>query len=207
RPPRRPPPAKPRSPRAGPGMRWPPGWPPSTRAGSRGSWWCRGRRATTRRSPTSSPRRSHARCARAASSACTATRPGPGPRRARGVGSLTRQAARARAATHAGRHLGIATPAASGESPCYTLPVVASALQERGKALYLFPTEALAQDQVSELLELNAAGDLGLRAATFDGDTPGDARRAIRTSGDIVVSNPDMLHQGILPHHTKWAQF
>ena len=65
----------------------------------------------------------------------------------------------------------------------------------------------LAQDQVAEILELNRAGKLGVRAYTFDGDTPGDARRAVRVHGDIVVSNPDMLHQAILPHHTKWAQF
>nr|MBP6596614.1 DEAD/DEAH box helicase [Arenimonas sp.] len=94
-----------------------------------------------------------------------------------------------------------------GKTLCYTLPVVAAALQKKAKALYLFPTKALAQDQVAELLELNAAGQLGLRAYAFDGDTPGDARQAVRLHGDIVVSNPDMLHQGILPHHTKWAQF
>src|SRR5690606_38895556 len=127
--------------------------------------------------------------------------------RARGIERLYSHQVRAWEATQAGRHLVVATPTASGKSLCYTLPVVASALRERGKALSLFPTKALSQDQVTELLELNAAGGLGLRAATFDGDTPGDARRAIRNSGDIVVSNPDMLHQGILPHHTKWAQF
>ena len=60
---------------------------------------------------------------------------------------------------------------------------------------------------MAELLALNEAGELGVRAFTFDGDTPGDARKAVRTRGDIVVTNPDMLHQGILPHHTKWAQF
>ena len=80
-------------------------------------------------------------------------------------------------------------------------------MTRRSKALYLFPTKALAQDQVAELIELSKAGELGVRAATFDGDTPGDQRQAIRLSGDIVVTNPDMLHQGILPHHTKWAQF
>src|SRR5690606_27015968 len=112
--------------------------------------------------------------------------------RARGIDRLYSHQARAWAATRAGRHLVVATPTASGKSLCYTLPVVASALRERGKALYLFPTKALAQDQVSDLLELDHAGGLGLRAATFDGDTPGDARRAIRVSGDIVVSNPDM---------------
>jgi DEAD/DEAH box helicase domain-containing protein len=99
------------------------------------------------------------------------------------------------------------TPTASGKSLCYTLPVVAGAMDRQAKALYLFPTKALAQDQVAELLELNRAGKLGLKAFTFDGDTPGDARQAIRLHGDIVVSNPDMLHQAILPHHTKWAQF
>src|SRR5690606_26224874 len=105
------------------------------------------------------------------------------------------------------------TPTASGKSLCYTLPVLAAAMRDRpagapaSKALFLFPTKALAQDQVAELLELNKAGGLGAKAFTFDGDTPGDARLAVRLHGDIVVSNPDMLHQGILPHHTKWAQF
>ena len=82
-----------------------------------------------------------------------------------------------------------------------------SVLERRTKALYLFPTKALSQDQVAELTELDGDGALGIRVFTFDGDTPGDARKAVRTRGDIVVSNPDMLHQGILPHHTKWAQF
>jgi DEAD/DEAH box helicase domain-containing protein len=107
----------------------------------------------------------------------------------------------------AGRHVVIVTPTSSGKTLCYNLPVINAALGGRAKALYLFPTKALAQDQVAEILELNAAGALGVRAATFDGDTPGDARRAVRMHGDIVVSNPDMLHSGILPHHTKWAQF
>lgn len=126
---------------------------------------------------------------------------------ARGIRSLYSHQARAWDAARAGRHVVVATPTASGKSLCYTLPVVGAALEQGAKALYLFPTKALAQDQVAELLELNAAGNLGLRAATFDGDTPGDARQAIRLNGDIVVSNPDMLHQAILPHHTKWAQF
>ena len=106
-----------------------------------------------------------------------------------------------------GRHLVVVTPTASGKTLCYNLPVLQSVCRGEGKALYLFPTKALAQDQVAELLELNRAADLGVRAYTFDGDTPGDARKAVRTRGDIVVSNPDMLHQAILPHHTKWAQF
>jgi DEAD/DEAH box helicase domain-containing protein len=128
-----------------------------------------------------------------------------------------------------GRHLVVATPTASGKTLCYNLPVLDAVLSRGAKALYLFPTKALAQDQVAELMELNRAGGraeasasrnadrtaadgaatttLGIKAFTFDGDTPGDARKAVRTRGDIVVSNPDMLHQAILPHHTKWAQF
>ncbi|WP_322825678.1 DEAD/DEAH box helicase [Lamprobacter modestohalophilus] len=162
-----------------------------------------------------------------------------------------------------GEHLVVATPTASGKTLCYNLPVLDAVLSRGAKALYLFPTKALAQDQVAELMELNRAGSLkagaercpgeaskgrlglatdaapvgqhriagsrattthpsaahespapadaattlGIKAFTFDGDTPGDARKAVRTRGDIVVSNPDMLHQAILPHHTKWAQF
>ncbi|XWO47212.1 DEAD/DEAH box helicase [[Pseudomonas] boreopolis] len=127
--------------------------------------------------------------------------------RARGIERLYSHQAEAWAATQRGEHVAIVTPTASGKSLCYTLPVVSAAMQGDAKALYLFPTKALAQDQVAELLELNRAGDLGVKAFTFDGDTPGDARQAIRLHGDIVVSNPDMLHQAILPHHTKWAQF
>src|SRR5690606_8019054 len=127
--------------------------------------------------------------------------------RARGIEQLYSHQADAWHAAARGEHLAIATPTASGKSLCYTLPVIAAAMGSRAKALYLFPTKALAQDQVAELLELNHAGGLGVKAFTFDGDTPGDARQAIRLHGDIVVSNPDMLHQGILPHHTKWAQF
>jgi DEAD/DEAH box helicase domain-containing protein len=127
--------------------------------------------------------------------------------RGRGVERLYSHQGAAWASVRAGEHTVIVTPTASGKTLCYNLPVLQAALQHRAKALYLFPTKALAQDQVAELLALNDAGGLGVRAFTFDGDTPGDARKAVRTRGDIVVSNPDMLHQGILPHHTKWAQF
>lgn len=126
---------------------------------------------------------------------------------ARGIQRLYRHQAEAWDASARGENVVVVTPTASGKSLCYTLPVIAAAMREHAKALYLFPTKALAQDQVAELIELSKAGDLGVRAATFDGDTPGDQRRAIRLNGDVVVSNPDMLHQGILPHHTKWAQF
>ncbi len=127
--------------------------------------------------------------------------------RARGIAQLYSHQRDAWDHVAAGRHTVVVTPTSSGKTLCYNLPVLNAARGGRAKALYLFPTKALAQDQVAEILELNAAGALGVRACTFDGDTPGDARRAVRTHGDVVVSNPDMLHTGILPHHTKWAQF
>ena len=127
--------------------------------------------------------------------------------RARGIHELYAHQAEAWRLAGEGRHFVVVTPTASGKTLCYNLPVLQAVCNGQGKALYLFPTKALAQDQVAELLELNKAGELGVRAYTFDGDTPGDARKAVRTRGDIVVSNPDMLHQAILPHHTKWAQF
>ena len=127
--------------------------------------------------------------------------------RKRGIGRLYRHQREAWDLVAQQRPTVIVTPTASGKTLCYNLPVLQAALQDHAKSLYLFPTKALSQDQVAEILELNQAGGLGVRAYTFDGDTPGDARKAVRTRGDIVVSNPDMLHQGILPHHTKWAQF
>ena len=125
---------------------------------------------------------------------------------ARGIESLYSHQRAAWDSVRSSMHTVVVTPTASGKTLCYNLPALQAARESGAKSLYLFPTKALAQDQVTELLALNEAGDLGIRAFTFDGDTPGDARRAIRTRGDIVVSNPDMLHQAILPHHTKWAQ-
>jgi len=125
----------------------------------------------------------------------------------RGIASLYSHQRAAWDSLRARRHTVVVTPTASGKTLCYNLPVLQSVLEEKAKALYLFPTKALSQDQVAEIIALNGAADLGVRAFTFDGDTPGDARKAVRTRGDVVVSNPDMLHQGILPHHTKWAQF
>ena len=125
----------------------------------------------------------------------------------RGVRELYSHQAEAWRVLDDGGHCVVATPTASGKTLCFNGPVLNAALQHEAKALYLFPTKALAQDQVAELMELNRAGELGVRAYTFDGDTPSDARQAVRTKGDVVVTNPDMLHQAILPHHTKWAQF
>ena len=125
----------------------------------------------------------------------------------RGIQRLYSHQRAAWEAVRAGHNTVVVTPTASGKTLCYNLPVLQAALTDKAKALYLFPTKALSQDQVAELSALNEAGGLGIRAYTFDGDTPGDARKAVRSKGDIVVSNPDMLHQGVLPHHTKWAQF
>ena len=96
------------------------------------------------------------------------------------------------------------TPTASGKTLCYNLPVLQALLTEpAARALYLFPTKALAQDQLAELEELARALP-ELRIHTYDGDTPQDARRAVRARANVVLTNPDMLHSGILPHHTKW---
>lgn len=104
-----------------------------------------------------------------------------------------------------GKNAVVVTPTASGKTLCYNMPVLQSILEEPGsRALYLFPTKALSQDQVAELNEVVEVMDQPIRIYTFDGDTPQNARRAIRKQGQIVVTNPDMLHQGILPHHTKW---
>ena len=101
----------------------------------------------------------------------------------------------------------VVTPTASGKTLCYNLPVLNRILHDsQTRALYLFPTKALSQDQMHEVH--NIVDDLGvdIKTFTFDGDTPANARRAIRSSGHIVVTNPDMLHQGILPHHTLWVK-
>ena len=125
----------------------------------------------------------------------------------RGIPQLYRHQRQAWDSVQARRHTVIVTPTASGKTLCYNLPVLHSAIEEHTKALYLFPTKALSQDQVTELTALNQGGNLGLRIYTFDGDTSAEVRRTVRLRGDIVMSNPDMLHQGILPHHTKWAPF
>ena len=107
----------------------------------------------------------------------------------------------------AGRSVVVQTPTASGKTLCYNLPVFDALLRDREtRALYLFPTKALSQDQLQEAHAIVGALGVDLKVHTFDGDTPAAARRAIRSSGHIVVTNPDMLHQGILPHHTLWVK-
>ncbi|MGB4569267.1 MAG: DEAD/DEAH box helicase, partial [Tepidanaerobacteraceae bacterium] len=106
-----------------------------------------------------------------------------------------------------GHDITVVTPTASGKSLCYNLPVLNTLLSDKdARAIYLFPTKALSQDQVSELMELVDDMDANIKTFTYDGDTPVNARVAIRKDGHIVVTNPDMLHTGILPHHTKWMK-
>ncbi|MCU1304510.1 MAG: box helicase domain protein [Candidatus Sulfotelmatobacter sp.] len=99
------------------------------------------------------------------------------------------------------------TPTASGKTLCYNLPVLNAVLENADtRALYLFPTKALAQDQLAELHDLSKRLDDCFGVFTYDGDTRSDARKAIRERGHVVLTNPDMLHTGILPHHTKWTR-
>ncbi|HCS49750.1 MAG TPA: helicase, partial [Candidatus Aminicenantes bacterium] len=104
-----------------------------------------------------------------------------------------------------GGHIVVVTPTASGKTLCYNLPVLNAILNDpTSRAIYLFPTKALSQDQRAELDEVIGLLPEGVRIHTYDGDTPQDARKAIRSIGQIILTNPDMLHTGILPHHTKW---
>lgn len=106
-----------------------------------------------------------------------------------------------------GENVVVVTPTASGKTLCYNLPVVEAILKdENARSLYLFPTKALSQDQFTELYEITNALKRKIKVYTFDGDTPQSARKAIRTAGHIVITNPDMLHTGILPHHTLWIK-
>jgi DEAD/DEAH box helicase domain-containing protein len=106
-----------------------------------------------------------------------------------------------------GKNVVVVTPTASGKTLCYNLPVLNRILQDPGaRAIYLFPTKALAEDQLHEFQAAVDAMEAGIKAFTYDGDTPQDARRAIRERANVVLTNPDMLHSGILPHHTKWAK-
>jgi DEAD/DEAH box helicase domain-containing protein len=108
---------------------------------------------------------------------------------------------------HDGNNVVVVTPTASGKTLCYNLPVLNAVLENPDtRALYLFPTKALAQDQLAELHDLSKRLDDRFGVFTYDGDTPSDARKAIRERGHVILTNPDMLHTGILPHHTKWMR-
>lgn len=125
--------------------------------------------------------------------------------RGRGIEALYTHQAAAFEAASAGRNVVVVTPTASGKTVCYNLPVLdAVAKDPAARALYLFPTKALAADQLVELRALAAAAELGLKTHTYDGDTPANIRSVVRAAGQVVITNPDMLHAAILPHHTKW---
>ncbi|HUW62376.1 MAG TPA: DEAD/DEAH box helicase [Candidatus Bathyarchaeia archaeon] len=125
----------------------------------------------------------------------------------RGIHHLYTHQAEAVEAVLAGENVCVVTPTASGKTLCYNVPVLNRLLENpEARALYLFPTKALSQDQVNELKGTIDDLDVRIGTYTFDGDTPASARKAIRSAGHIVVTNPDMLHTGILPHHTIWIK-
>lgn len=127
----------------------------------------------------------------------------------RGIKQLFTHQAKAIDHAISGRHVVVVTPTASGKSLCYHLPVLDS-LYKGANALYLFPTKALSQDQTAELnnlLQRAPDADESWEAQVYDGDTPPDVRKRIRRSGRLVVTNPDMLHSALLPHHARWAHF
>jgi DEAD/DEAH box helicase domain-containing protein len=129
----------------------------------------------------------------------------------RGISQLYTHQAESIEHALAGRNAVVITPTASGKTLCYNAPILDAILKDRSsRALYLFPTKALAQDQLAELQGLceglaeQSGEEIGV--FTYDGDTPQDARRTIRARAHLVLSNPDMLHSGILPHHPRWAK-
>lgn len=125
----------------------------------------------------------------------------------RGIKKLYTHQAEAIGKINQNKNVVIVTPTASGKTLCYNLPVLNAIVDDpNSRALYVFPTKALAQDQLNELYEISKKLGRNIKTYTFDGDTPASARKAIRTAGHIVITNPDMLHQGILPNHTKWIK-
>jgi DEAD/DEAH box helicase domain-containing protein len=124
-----------------------------------------------------------------------------------GIGALYSHQVEAIELASAGRSLAVVTPTASGKSLCYLVPVLdAIARDPNATAILMYPTKALAQDQLTELRELSDAAQIELRTFTYDGDTPPGARSALRQAGQVVLTNPDMLHTGVLPHHTQWVR-
>jgi DEAD/DEAH box helicase domain-containing protein len=125
----------------------------------------------------------------------------------RGLTRLYSHQARAFELACEGQSFVIATPTASGKSLCYNLPILDRfARDSEARALYVFPTKALSRDQEEALRALMKDAGLSHGAITFDGDTPGDARRAARERSGAILTNPDMLHTGVLPHHANWAR-
>jgi len=125
----------------------------------------------------------------------------------RGIRQLYSHQAAAFELAGGGQNVAVVTATASGKTLCYNLPVLQRIVQNPdARALYLYPTKALTYDQLDDLMQWADRLDRGIGVFSYDGDTPQDARMAVRTRGHIVLSNPDMLHKGVLPHHTKWAR-
>jgi DEAD/DEAH box helicase domain-containing protein len=123
---------------------------------------------------------------------------------ARGITQLYAHQAAALDAARSGDHLGVVTATASGKTLCFQLPTLESIIDDStSRALFLFPTKALAHDQLRSLSTL--ADPLNVRVATLDGDTPRTQRDTVRARAQIVLSNPDMLHRSVLPAHQRWA--
>lgn len=126
--------------------------------------------------------------------------------RSRGIDKLYTHQATSYKEARSGNSITTITPTASGKSLCYHLPVLQSIIEDsKSRAIYLFPTKALAQDQKSDLNDLIEATGKQINSFTYDGDTEPGVRKKVRTNGNIILTNPDMLHSGILPHHTKWV--
>jgi len=130
-----------------------------------------------------------------------------GALQARGIEALYSHQSEAWDAARGGQNVAVATGTASGKTLAYNLPVLAALLEDpAARALFLFPTKALSQDQLSVLHSFQSSIK-DLRSAIYDGDTPPSQRPLIRKNARIILTNPDMLHTGILPHHTKWEEF
>lgn len=129
--------------------------------------------------------------------------------RRKGIEQLYSHQASAIDAVRAGQSVVIVTGTASGKTLCYTVPIVETLLQHPGAtALCIYPTKALTQDQLRGLTGFQA-GEPGIQflAGAYDGDTPQNLRRKLRDRGNVILTNPDMLHQGILPQHARWNRF
>jgi DEAD/DEAH box helicase domain-containing protein len=129
--------------------------------------------------------------------------------RQRSIDSLYSHQGQAFEVAKKGRNVVVVTPTASGKTLCYNLPVLQTILNNPDtRAIYLYPTKALTYDQLDDLMQWanDVSGDTPIGVYSYDGDTPQDARSAIRSRGHVILSNPDMLHKGILPHHTRWAK-
>ena len=129
--------------------------------------------------------------------------------KAQGITALYSHQAEAWKIVRSGQNLVVVTGTASGKTFCYNLPVLDTAIRQPGaRALYLFPTKALAQDQLKSLQQWTSAlKSEDIQVGIYDGDTPATRRQYIRTQTRLLLTNPDMLHTGMLPHHTIWADF